>query len=522
MSRPVRLRVNPWVACFFVALLATGLALFRDYGISWDELPTREYGVTYAIHAVPDLPALEEIRARSGYGWERHGPAFELGLVAMERAARFDDLRTVFFARHLATFLVFYAAVALFYAFARRRFGAWLSLAGTACLVCTPTLFAHAFYNAKDIPFLALFSATMLGLAAWLERPTWRMAAVQAILTALLVSTRVLGLLALAMTVALMLLRRRDRATCLKLAAYVALVAIALPVFWPVLRIDYWHVLSRTVANASNNALSPRVVRFWGDELAPGELPWYYAPSWMLVTIPIPYLVAFVAGAIAFARDASSRWRHWLAAPGVDVVALGWGIAPLASTMLLRPALYDGWRHLFFVYPAVLYVAMRGVEAAWTWSTRWTAHWPKLARPIVAATALLVAITPGGVFMAASHPFEHLYFNRFAGPDLATARARFDFDYWGLSYRPMLEELVRADPAPVLRVAVENFPGAANAIMLDPGDRRRLRYVASLDSADYFVTNFRFSDDPDPRTGLLYSLRLGNATIGSIFRLRAP
>jgi hypothetical protein len=517
-----RFRIPKSVVLSLAALLLAGFALFRDYGISWDEIPTREFGLAYVQHQVPDIQALDALRAEKGFAWERHGPVFEIGLVWMERLAGFTDMRQVFFARHLATFLVFVLAVGLFYAFCRRRFSEGIALFAAASLVFTPVLFANAFYNNKDIPFLALFIATMLSLVAWLERPAWRGVIVHAVLTAMLVSTRVLGFLAFGLTIGLVLWRHRSRDAVARVAVYAVLVMALLPVFWPVLRIDYWGVLSQALLNASSNTLSPRSVLFWGQHISPQHLPWHYVPSWVLVTTPIPYQLLMLAGVVVIVMRWSAEWRAVLRAPGQDVVVACWLITPLASTLLLRPILYDGWRHMFFIYPALLYLGACGAEELWRRGEPWMRTRPAWMRRAVTIGATAACLAPAASFMVTSHPFEHLYFNRFAGANLAVARDRFDFDFWGLSYRPMLEQLARIDQSPAIRVRVENYPGVANSVMLDPSDRRRIQYAKSLDEADYFITNFRFPDDPRPATGELFSLRLGTATVASLYRLHQP
>lgn len=517
-----RPRISKWVVFFFAVLLVTGLALFRDYGISWDEIPTREFGQMYAQHQVPDIRALEALRAEKGFAWERHGPVFEIGLAWMERLTGFSDIRSVFFARHLATFVVFALSVGLFYAFCRRRFSEAIALSAAAGLVFTPALFAHGFYNGKDIPFFALFIATMLSLVAWLERPAWRWVLVHSVLTALLVSTRVLGFLAVGLTIGLVLWRHRDQAALVRLAVHGVLLMALLPLFWPVLQLDYWGVLSEALLNASGNTLSPRSVLFWGQHISPQQLPWHYIPSWILVTTPIPYLLLMAVGAVVMAVRWSVDWRAVLRAPGQDVVVACWLVAALASTILVRPILYDGWRHLFFIYPALLYVAASGAEALWLWGAPRMQAWRPRLRRAAAICAAGVCLAPAANFMVQSHPFEHLYFNQLAGPSLAAAREQFDFDYWGLSYRPMLEHLLRIDSSSVVRVHVENFPGVANSLMIPLADRRRLQYAKSLDDADYYITNFRFPDDPKPATGELLSIKLGAATVATLYRLRAP
>jgi hypothetical protein len=192
------------------------------------------------------------------------------------------------------------------------------------------------------------------------------------------------------------------------------------------------------------------------------------------------------------------------------------------GTVILRPIMYDGWRHLFFVYPALIYLAGIGMETVVTYAAARFGDARRRMVNTVATAALLLCLTPVVAFMVANHPFEHLYFNRFAGRDMAEIKQRFELDYWGLSYRKALEYIVRSDSSPVIRIQVPNFPGRVNALMLQPGDRFRLQYVPRDAEADYFVTNYRSHPENYPYPREVFSVRVGNASIASVFRLRPP
>ena len=135
----------------------------------------------------------------------------------------------------------------------------------------------------------------------------------------------------------------------------------------------------------------------------------------------------------------------------------------------------------------------------------------------VGAAALLLALSPVLMFMIRTHPFEHLYFNRFAGRDMAEIKTQYELDYWGLSYRTALEYIVRTDPSPRIRLFVTTFPGRANIAMLLPRDRERLALVRTPEEADYFVTHYRFHPEPYPFPWEVFNIRLGNASIISVF-----
>src|SRR4051812_27580076 len=112
MTAPIasrRLRLATFA--FFAAYLLLGIAVFRDYGISWDEIPTRQFGIMYVTHKVPDIAALNALRAEKGPAFERFGPLFEIILVRAETLMFHADVRTVFFMRRFATFLLFFLGV---------------------------------------------------------------------------------------------------------------------------------------------------------------------------------------------------------------------------------------------------------------------------------------------------------------------------------------------------------------------------------------------------------------------------
>ena len=202
-----------------------------------------------------------------------------------------------------------------------------------------------------------------------------------------------------------------------------------------------------------------------------------------------------------------------------DAIVLCWFFAPVLGTVVLRPVMYDAWRHLFFVYPALVYVAAVGMEAVVVWCVRTFGEERRRVVHAVAAAGFVLGLAPAAAFMVANHPYEHLYFNRLAGRDMAQVKQRFELDYWGLSYRELLEQIVRNDTSQVIRVHVANYPGIVNSVMLDAADQARLRYVQGPREADYFITNYRFHPEPYPYRDEVFAVRVGNASVASVFRI---
>jgi hypothetical protein len=517
-----RTRASPahWAAiAFFAAFLITGLAIYKDYGVSWDEVPTREFGIMNVERMVPDLPTLNALRAAKGPAYERFGPLFEILLVRAEKIASPPDGRSSFYLRHLLTFLTFFAGVVVFYFFCLRRFTSGIALCATVSLVATPALFSHAFYNTKDISFLAVFVATMFTLDILLRTPTTRAVVVHTLTTVVLMGTRVLGLFAMMLTAAAAIARRPSRRTLLELAGYAAGVVVLLPAVWPVLRIDPVGIVVGAVVGSASNPYT-KTDLFRGMQIPASDLPWDYIPTWIVITTPWVITALFLVGCARLAVAVARRPGDFLRGERqTDTIVLCWFFAPVLGTVVLRPIMYDAWRHLFFVYPALVYGAAVGMEGVVSWLVRRFGEERRRIVGAVAAAGLGLGLAPAVVFMVVNHPYEHLYFNRLAGRDMAEIKQRFELDYWGLSYRELLEQIVRHDRSPVIRVHVANYPGVVNSVMLDAADQARLRYVQGPREADYFITNYRFHPEPYPYRDEIFAVRVGNASVASVFRL---
>jgi 4-amino-4-deoxy-L-arabinose transferase-like glycosyltransferase len=505
---------------FFAGFLLTGLFVFNDYGVSWDEIPTREFGLMNVEHAIPDAHALDSLRAVKGPAYERFGPLFEIMLVRAEKLATPTNRRATFLLRHLLTFLTFYLGVVLFHQLCRRRFGSGIALLSAVCLATSPQLFSHAFYNTKDISFLTAFVAAMLTLDTMLSTPTWRTVLGHALTTTVLLGVRIIGLFAVLLTGVAALARRPSRRTLLELFAHGVVIVVLLPVVWPVLRIDPIGIVRGAVLGATSNPYT-KTDLFRGQLLPANALPWDYVPTWILITTPLVVLALFVIGVASAALSIAKRPReHFLQDGQRDVIVLCWFVLPVMGTVILKPMMYDAWRHLFFLYPALIYLAAIGMETTAAYAVMRFGEARRRMVNTVLTSALLLSLSPVFAFMVANHPLEHLYFNRFAGRDMAAVKQRFELDYWGLSYRQALELIVRSDWRPVIRLHVANYPGMVNSVMLPLSDRKRLQFVPTDAQADYFVTNYRFHPENYPFPRELFSIRVGNASVASVFRLR--
>ena len=102
---------------------------------------------------------------------------------------------------------------------------------------------------------------------------------------------------------------------------------------------------------------------------------------------------------------------------------------------------------------------------------------------------------------------------------------RMEMDYWGLSYKDALQEIAEKDNSEIIKVAYETSICIRNANFLEDDDRERISFTKSLDSADYFVTNYRWhmlKDSSFAETLIhepFYDLKVGESSIMTVWKL---
>ncbi|RZK61350.1 MAG: phospholipid carrier-dependent glycosyltransferase [Hymenobacter sp.] len=528
------------VGGFFGLLLAVGLLLVPSYGISTDEGLSRLNGQVTVFYLFQHLPPSLQHRlldastatqvAGKGAAYQLatfvdrdYGVAFELPVNVAERLLRLHDERAIYLFRHYCNFLVGFLGIIGFYGVATERFRSWrVGLLAALLLVLSPRLFADNFYNTKDAVFMAFMTLAVATAVRFIKRPTLGWAAWHAAACALAIDVRVMGILVPAATLALVGLRAARgeygslRAVWRAVAAYCLLAAGLVVACWPYL----WAAPLTNLLAAFHNMSH---FRWTGTSLLNGqqyrehELPWSYAPIWIGITTPLLYLAAFAVGlASMLAQLVRRRGRLYATdAEWQDLLFLGLGLAPLLAVILLHSVLYDGWRQLYFAYPMLLLVALRGLLAVWHWRPGGAAWWqPALSTGV--AACLLVTATQ----MVRLHPYQNVYFNSLARQPL---EANYAVDYWGLSYQRGMEWIAAHDARPEVRVySPLKHPVVLSRLMLPLAERARIRLVDQPAQADYFVTNYLFHPQPYPYPGLAYTVAAGGTRLLGVYRLREP
>ena len=452
------------------------------YGIGWDEDYQRQTTIItadYALGLSEEPPLLHN---------RYYGVAFEMPLLLTERALGLQDSRHIYLMRHLLAHLFFIAGGFACGMLAYRMIGnRWIALFAMLMFLLHPRLYAHSFFNSKDVPF-----AAMLLIALYLAHRAFRRDTLGAFLlcgigVGLAINMRVFGLMLPPMILAMRALDlwqagRAERKRILTTGA--AFLAAALGTAY-IIHPYYWENPLRLIEGIGVLAQHPSITDnlFMGEIYPSDAVPWNYIPVWFAITAPPAALMLGALGAasvcwqavlrpFAALRDREIRFR---------VLLLGCVILPVAIAIILQANIYSGWRQMYFLWgPFCLLgvVGLRGLASNSVGKGGWkiAARLPRWVRGGGLRRALAYSVAGVGLIttltaIAALHPNQQVYFN--ALTDTRTPGAlgeRYTMDYFYVARRQLMEHLLARYPDDTLHVWQFGY----NMLILPQNDRERI------------------------------------------------
>ena len=523
-----------FVSLFFIAFVLIGTKIYPDYGVPSDEGLERANGMVSILYIGKHLHLANilENPVFAGYRdvdlsnwWARHYPVgYTVPAMALERLFNLNEERQTYLFRHLLNFLVCALGVFALYRLAERRFSDWrIGLLAALFLILSPRFFAESFYNSKDLVLMAFFAIVMNTMIGFLVKPSWRSLLWHALASGLAMDVRLMAIvfpLGTTILVAIKILRRELewKKALAYLAVYFCFLALFLFCTWPYLWEDPFGRLSQAFVYMAKLDF-PVASLYLGHIYPSTQLPWHYLPVWISITTPLLYLALFFIGAVATLKAVVLRhWRLWNTNEELqDLIFLVICVVPVLAVVLLRSVLYDGWRHMYFIYPAFLMVAMKGWFLIWTWAKS------KELTKYLAALVITVSLANTAFWMIKAHPLQNVYFNPLAGKNW---KENFDVDYWGLANRQALEYILEHDDRSVIRVwAVDPLlmPLEMAKTVVPSDQKSRLIILPrqnEWDHADYVVSNYRLNpkDVGDSRFIKVHTVSVARESIVTVYK----
>ncbi len=501
------------VFTFFALFFIIGALIYKDYGMSWDEeMQWKNNGTVvydYIFHGKIDNLL---------WGNEKyHGPAFELMLVFVEKILHLKDTRDVYLMRHFMNFFVFFISLIFFYHLCKYCFKNWkLALIGCSFLILSPRIFADAFYNSKDAALLALFIIGMYSLLIFHKQQTYKHAILYALICAFTIDTRIFGLI-LPLTsftffciefIYSLIKKTKHNINFKSVGIYVVFLIVFVILFWPLLWTGPWRHFKNAIFEMSRFPWLGTLL-YQGKLIYATELPWHYLPVWISITTPIPYLLLFLIGLFFIVKQFITKPLVFIVNEKQYLLVLICFFLPILAIIIMNAVVYDGWRHVFFVYPAFIIIALYGL--------RFLQLKLKKAKPVFMLITLSI-LTFTLLLTVNLHPHQYVYFNFLAGKDMTEVKANYELDYYGVSSKQAFDFVLQNDTSSKISICVKNTPQLLYHQLLPKDQRNRIRFVG-LEYADYYIDQYRKHPQEYNLENKIFSVMVGNASIMSVFKL---
>lgn len=493
---PVESEKDPFLRkIFWGGMLAVGILLSAgaiNSGINADDWYQNDYSeklVNYYTTMGQDTSAYYIPNGNM----HLYGGFFDIVTGFVNRALGYTEADIMYHTiRHLCIAWLGWLAI-LCSALIAREMAGWRAAMLTALvLVLSPRFLGESFMNPKDIPFAAGNMLALYGMLLMLKKmpvPGWKAVALSASGIALAVSTRAGGLLLYAylglfgLWRFLQQIREKNSpgagALFVKYALYIGVAMIAgylvAILFWP-------YALHAPLSNplkalSEFSQLGTKIrVLFKGENVMSDQTDWDYPLQWIFRTIPLFTLLG-LAACLVLLPAISKRFR---ALPvGLTCFA---ALFPVAYIIYKDSILHDGWRHLTFVYPPMVIMAVLG--------------WLRLEEMLLSArTALYVlyaaaaiALAEPALFIARNFSFPYVYFNPLNG-GINNAYGQFETDYWGISVKQAVqwmenEGILRQDMKDSLTI-ISSFMYNVETYAKNKGYKVNIGYLKYENRNDY-------------------------------------
>lgn len=533
---------NTPIVVFSILALTLSAFIYSDYGIAWDEQRERKSGALAAIYinakfnyafiskeavkqklSDQDNKAVTIIKNETDYADpdnylryedKDYGVVFTLILTAVEVLINPATSQGVYQIRHLTIHIFFLISLVFLYQILWTRFKNWkVAILGPVFMMLSPVIFAHSFFNPKDIPLMSVYIFGIYTLLLFLNNKNYQTALLHAFSCAVLIDMRIPGIILPALTLGFLILDAfLDRSTVPLLRkitpvvlTYIAAMIVFIVAFWPYL----WTDPLGNFITAYNNMKKFRwtgKVLFFGEFIDVAKyVPWYYIPGWIMINTPIIYLFGlFLAAFISLKKLMLKKLNYYRSQDGkFNAIMFAAFVLPVLAIIILNSVLYNGWRQVYFVYPPIIVLTICGIYYLHTYCSKLPF---RISNSIVPMVVIICCIYTA-VTMYRIHPFQNIYFNALAGNNI---EERFESDYWGISFRKNLEYVTHSDSRDSILICVENItPAKVNSLALPEHDKNRIFFVEDdASKADYYIT--KYDDAGKSRSEFIRNKKLTN------------
>ena len=445
-----QLNFNHLIITIFIIYFLIGLAIFDDYSVTPDEELHRINGLislkyVFNLFSINLFESTELLNAPNLYeDWRKtYGVIFDLPIAFLQVWQKINN-QDIFLIRHFLNFIIFFFGCIYFFRLINENLlDKKIALFGTIILFTTPRIFSHSFYNSKDIIFLSLIIIAVFYCIKLLQKNNFKSFILAGLFCALATNIRVIGIYLPILTFIFYFFKEEKNKNVNNLKFFVILFFIYFTfvyLLWPFLWEDpfknFFLILKESATYPNHWKFN---ILYLGEYLNPEHIPWHYFFIWFSFTTPFIYLIFIILGFFLFIKNylhsfliINFKKNIYLWQNNKQMVNLFIFLnffIPIFFIICLNSTLYNGWRHLFFLYPFLIYLSLYGVL--------FFKNKVKIYNLII---SLLIFQTLTNVyFIYKSHPIQNVYFNIFANKII---EGKMPIDYWGLGNKKTIDHVL--------------------------------------------------------------------------------
>lgn len=487
---------NYSIYIFIIFFFSICSIFIKDFGVTLDDeiyylngLNTYEYVRNLFLKIINNEINVDTFRSKL-----KEWPIiFEFFLVFLSNLFGIENIDKIYLFSHYLNFIFFCVALIVFYKIIQKRYNNFsLSFISILLIILSPRIFGESFYNSRDIFFMSLFIFYSYSGYLFLEKKKFYHLIIFSIFTALLLNTKILGIIPISLFSIIYIYnflnifkKIINEKNIIVLFLFTTIVSIY--IFWPYLwsnPIVNLYFAFKNILVAHENLI---VVNFYfGNYIQSDMMPWHYRAIWFLITTPIMILLLFIPGVLLFGlnilnilkktlnRNYSFNNNHF-----IDLYFFLTFVVTFFIVQEFNTSKFGGWRHLYFLYPIVIYFAIYCLNFI-------KKNFKSKLFKIIVIFLLLLNLIYNFVWIVKNHPHQYLYFNNL---NKNYFMKNFDLDWWGVSHKSSIDYILNNDDSDKISIYARGFTSLRDTYLYLNKHKKSRVVLSNIDDAKYIIDN---------------------------------
>ncbi len=495
----------------FSIIIFIGLIIYKDYGISIDEKINRYNGLVnlkyifefFSVSYVHE-GLFQNVTQLNSYGDKYYGAALEMfNVFFIEILLNKSEINEIYYLRHFINHSIFVISLCFFYLINNEIFkNKYLSIFGVLLLYTTPRIFAHSFYNGKDLAFLSFFIIMIYFAIKCLKNLNVKNIFYFSFFFALAANLRIVAIYIPFLLIFFIFLdsfirKKKSNFTWLNAFLIFFLSFLLLFISFPFLWENPVNGLLEILKLFSKFERWDLKVFYLGEFYKGKFLPWHYLFVSIFITTPLAIIFMVIGGLllnfirlskrIALIDNQNLMNDFWKSNKEKLIYFILASICiPVLSIFFLDSVLYNGWRHFYFIYPLLIIHSLFFAEV---YFMKFYRSKIKNLIPLLCFFILFLNIFA----LYKYHPYQNVFFNNLF---VNKANKLFEKDYWGLVNYENLNKILKLENEKV-HIGVASFTDLDLSKKLFKKELRDKLIIVgqSYEGADYIINNFLYEVD---------------------------